>query len=610
MKNKIFIRLSFLILITAVVFFTVVNFTSAQEETDKQFFLDTKKLLDDLKGGEVLMNPGAGTVCFNAKRLDLNEGEGGQFQNQTPDAVERVRLRGKCPFDSGCALFRVYGGTGVDYVKNKGAIKPDENDFVDLKITLPKSDHIDEIIEDKGLLGHVLYFYYGRGTFNTPPPSEETGQGVGTAEAKSQNLGIITFNFSASGEPPEGTEQTCEFIAWDPYGRVFDAVSLEPIPNINVALIDSKTGEPAVQRFQANNDTTLADGLFNILVENEGIYQLSLNGLSSHKFSDNPTLNPNYSRIYYDLYYPDDVFEEKKGVPTHHDIPLQPIGTPYYAPKVEIMKLEPSINMGLSTLYKGRVSHPFAKVCLKGEESGKEYGCVANADRFGIFQIYVKSNKVPIEERLIPVATKVNIDQLFSDKKTQQTLNIDSLSDGGKENQNEILGYDPVFSHLEGFAYDGKGNISPQATINIVLRSNNKIAYSTVADDKGFFIIKSENLPIMEYEIRVIPLGSTMAVRYSTTEFARLNKSYLNSNKVNLQAITKDGQAIDKRVKNSGEDNPDLNLSKESVTGGKSTLKNSFNFKILLVIFILIVLVVVSIGIVVHIKKSRADSER
>lgn len=556
-------------------------------------------ILEQLAGGEVLMDPGVGTVCFNAKRPDLNFQKAGE--------VENVVITGNCPFEGGCDLIRVFGGGALNYVLTGAPETPTEEDFVDLNKHLPKGD-VNITIQEHGLDSHKLYFYYGRGTgYIEPIITQEMGTGGITGAANSQQLGTINqFSFEAT-PPPGGTSQTCTFVAWDPYGRVFDAVSLEPIPNIKVTLIDDKTKKPAIMKFEKNNDITLADGLFNILVENEGMYQLNLDLIATHQFIKNPSLNSNYSKIFYDLYYPGNIFEEKKSIPTHHDIPLQPVGNPYIAPKVEIMKMEQTINMGESTLYKGRVSHPFAKVCLIGEKSGKEFGCTANSDKFGVYQILISNKNIPADEKLIPVGTKVDLNSISITQKIQQSIKVDSLIGENPVEKNNTPGYEPVFSHIEGYVYDEKGLIISKAKVDVILKSNNKIVYTTYADDSGFFTIYSKNLPIFEYYLQIIPPGSQNAIHLTTSQFANANKDYINSEKLNLLTARKNNQPIINSATGSlnnivktGNLTDQSNLNKIS-----SSKKSIFNFNLLLIVIILIALVTASLGIAFYIKKSK-----
>lgn len=559
-------------------------------------------IMQQLQGGEVLMDPGVGTVCFNAKRTDLVVGQ----LSSKADTIETVEITGNCPFDGGCDLLRVHGGGALNFVLSGAPETPTEDDFFYLKeySPIPKGE-VNIKITERGLDSHKLYFYYGRSIGNITPTTvqELLGSGGVTGEAASQQIGEINeFSFEAT-PPPGGTSQSCTFIAWDPYGRVFDSVSLEPIPNVKVNLIDDKTKDPTVMRFEKNNDTTMADGLFNILVENEGMYSLALDPISTHQFIKNPALNPNYSKIFYDLYYPNDVFEEKQNIPTHHDIPLQPIGNPYIAPKVEIMKIETAINMKENSLFKGRVSHPFAKVCLVGEISKKEFGCTANADKFGIYQILINNNNIPTDEKLIPVGKKVDINSISLTQTVQQSIKIDSWSDTTPAPKREILGYEPVFSHIEGYAYDEKGLVSPRAKVDVILRSNNKIIFTTYTDDSGFFSIYSKNLPIFEYYLQIIPPGSAQAIHLTTSEFAKANENHIVSEKLNLLTARKNNQPIVDPITGTLNNIDETNKNNSNLT--PTPKKNIINFNFLLILIILVILVIVSFGVIFYIKKSR-----
>ncbi|KKP71863.1 MAG: hypothetical protein UR68_C0025G0008 [Candidatus Roizmanbacteria bacterium GW2011_GWA2_35_19] len=565
-------------------------------------------IMEQLSGAEVLMDPGVGTVCFNAKRTDLVVGQ----LSSKADTIETVEITGHCPFSSGCDLLRVHGGGALNYVLTGAPETPTEGDFHLLEKYSPlpggpgPEGDVNISITEEGLDSHKLYFYYGRGTPDPEPTiTTELGAGGVTGVANSQQIGEISqFSFEAT-PPPGGTQQSCTFIAWDPYGRVFDSASLEPIPNVKVTLIDDSTKKPAIMKFEKNNDTTMADGLFNILVENEGIYSLNLDPISTHQFVKNPNLNQNYSKIFYDLYYLGGTFVEKQGIPTHHDIALQPIGNPYIAPKVEIMKVEEAMNMKDTSLFKGRVSHPFAKVCLVGEVTNKEYGCTPNSDKFGIYQIVLRNSEIPSDERLIPVGHKVDYETVNITQKIQQTIKIDSLTDSKTIEEKMSPGYEPVFSHVEGYTYNGDGIIIPKAKVDVILKSNNKIVYTTHSDSSGFFTIYSKNLPIFEYYLQIIPPGAPSAIHLTTSEFAKSNESYIAAEKLNLLTAKKNNQSIVNPVTGSLNNivrqnniNNNINLKQTTNNGSKK-----IQFSFLLILIILGVLIFATFVIVVYIKK-------
>ncbi len=130
----------------------------------------------------------------------------------------------------------------------------------------------------------------------------------------------------------------------DPFGIVFDSQSLEPLPNIKVTIFDKNKNKYFLPGL-TNPQTTLADGLFNFLVE-PGVYYLSTSLPDGYKFIANPNLHPNYVKIYHkidgtnSIYKPDEPVAELIDTPEevaagkpdmeHRDIPLDPgAGAPY-----------------------------------------------------------------------------------------------------------------------------------------------------------------------------------------------------------------------------------------------------------------------------------------
>src|SRR3989339_1750735 len=144
----------------------------------KLYSLGLSPIMQQLQGGEVLMDPGVGTVCFNAKRTDLVVGQ----LSSKADTIETVEITGHCPFSSGCDLLRVHGGGALNYVLTGAPETPTEGDFHLLEKYSPlpggpgPEGDVNISITEEGLDSHKLYFYYGRGTPNpTSIPTEESG---------------------------------------------------------------------------------------------------------------------------------------------------------------------------------------------------------------------------------------------------------------------------------------------------------------------------------------------------------------------------------------------------------------------------------------------------
>ena len=327
----------------------------------------------------------------------------------------------------------------------------------------------------------------------------------------------------------------CSAVRWDPYGRIFDSQSLEPLPNINISLLDQNKNRVLIPN---NPQTTQADGSFNFLVE-PGSYFLSPNFPAGYTFNTTPNLHPNYIKAYFDIYKPNDVIVEKAGQPEHRDIPLDPSGTsPFRSEATMItyghLRLETEIK------YEGKISHPLSLVSLYGEKSSQEIG-KTTADKFGFWEIKVDSKEIPQDEGLIPKITKVDLTQSQTNRLLQNlfsklTKNIfaQSLQTASKK-----VIFQPLLGYVEGYAYDNKGNPTPQAEVKVKLKMSNSVYYQTSADEKGHFIIPPQNLPIFEYYLEFQSPNTTKAVQKTTSEFAQKNSQYLTANRINLMTATK-----------------------------------------------------------------------
>ena len=106
---------------------------------------------------------------------------------------------------------------------------------------------------------------------------------------------------------------------------------------------------------------------------------------------------------------------------------------------------------------------------------------------------------------------------------TQSSIRIDPPTPTTKP-----LGFNPILSYIEGYAYDEIGKIIPNAKIVVTLNDNDEVVYTTSADTTGFFTVYSNNLPFFEYYLNITsPNGKT--VKQTTAEFIIFNKSAKSS---------------------------------------------------------------------------------
>lgn len=361
----------------------------------------------------------------------------------------------------------------------------------------------------------------------------------------------------------------CTEIHWDPLGRVFDAQSLEPLPQVELEILDYQTGLRVP--IPKNPKTTGEDGMYNFLVE-KGSYKLKINKmpLGYKMVSDAAKINPNYLKAYAGmtekcenltgedgnkkticskLYLPDEEVKENPPIISQRDIALDPgVNLPYRASKVTSFHFG-SIRGGKETLFEGRVSHPLTKVKLVKEKSREELG-KTQADKFGFWKIMIPNEKLPLTEDIVATFEKVDLTKLITKRDgnslISRILEILSKKSAAQENNlNETVKFTPIFPYIEGYAYDNAGKIIPNAIVVVRLKGTTGVYYQTKADEKGYFQINQEFLPPFEYQLEFKnPLSNQTISNQSTSQFAEKNKEYLLANKIDLVMAKKDGREI------------------------------------------------------------------
>ncbi len=371
--------------------------------------------------------------------------------------------------------------------------------------------------------------------FFEPPPPAPTGAAPGQKQG--------TFDF-------EIVNKDCVSIAWDPYGRVFDSQSLEPIPAAEVTL-QHRVGETFVKVEEVvggiftNPQTTLEDGGFSFVVP-DNLYKLVVSH-TGYRFpaTQAARINPGYVRMYSDVYpaLTGEVITQRGNI-EHRDIPLEPLdgrGKSYPL----TVKFFYEITKNGKGIVDGRASHPFATMnaysvkltpsATGGEPTRTRYKLLktVQADRLGQFKIQI--DQVVFEP-----------DEVFGEIEGQKThLTSVPLSKGSLfekivskivssvfAQESVIIKLDPIPNYLEGYAYDAGGGVMPNASVGVYLSFSN-VPYTEVrADSTGYYKISSEYLPTMPYSVRYT---STAGARsdVSTAKYLAQNNKTLESNKTN-----------------------------------------------------------------------------
>ncbi|MBI3620427.1 carboxypeptidase regulatory-like domain-containing protein [Candidatus Roizmanbacteria bacterium] len=367
--------------------------------------------------------------------------------------------------------------------------------------------------------------------------------------ASSLQYGTFQFNQDAS---------KCVSIRWDPEGRTFDTVSLEPLPNATVKLLD---GQKQLLAIAGINPvlTTLVNGAFSFFVPN-GTYYLEPQAAGYQFPVTASDINANYAKAYscdqsllnnYSIYnQPYPIVEQNKVV--HCDIPLKPIsGIGYRSLPVTVTYEQSAIPNSTVTKYAGQVSHPLTTVTLLGQTT-RIQTVKTTADKFGFWEVLLDNKKLPetlpgVPDPLIISYTKNDLAAVTASFFDRMIARISGDVPFLVEAQNistQAVVFEPILKYIEGYAYDKAGAAIPFATIKVKLKMSGGSQYQTTADAAGFFKIEPQYLPLFSYYIEVTAPNSTVPIVYTTSQLAAANKTYLAKNKLNLATATKNNVPI------------------------------------------------------------------
>ncbi|HRN70451.1 MAG TPA: hypothetical protein PLS49_04650 [Candidatus Woesebacteria bacterium] len=404
-------------------------------------------------------------------------------------------------------------------------------------------------------------------------PEEQEPVGSG-----GQQQAILTFPLSTNAEA-----QCDDYVSYDPEGRVFDALTLDPIPNVNVTLLQSDSNTAtgnytieAVNKFNTelivvNPILTKAKdfegiinapflvGSFNFFVV-DGFYKL-LASHTDYEFLDSSNvsrLHSNASKIYSDIYFSNSAPIQQQGQIEHRDIPLFPKdGKGKIYPETFHLLYDVNIlENGTESQYKGQVSHPFAKavleVCAKKNNievcNNLQNVSIAEGapDKNGKFDIALDQNKLELGQYYKISFQHTNLTTLTLAKNHSlwdKLISIISSFSLTKpvfaQTPSVSRNVQPIASYLEGYAYDSAGHIIPNAKVYIYESVSKVPMIQTEADQNGYFRITSEYLPTTEYTIGYgNPENTNEIVQITTAEFLTQNKEFITVEKIDPYIVT------------------------------------------------------------------------
>lgn len=416
--------------------------------------------------------------------------------------------------------------------------------------------------------------------FNLIDPNEAvTGEGGGLVQA--------TFPF-------EKAEKDCAVIHWDPYGRVFDKETLEPVNNAQVTL-KVKEGDDFVFANilgVTNPQITREDGNFNFVVPN-GTYKLEVQPYPIE--ASLAAVHPNYSKVYSDI-YPVETGEEivQRNSAQHRDIPITRTGsTTGPRTPLKLFDFFADISEG-KIIVRGRASHPFSLVTIWSAKlfpngTKQEYRPIASgeADKNGKFRILVDQAdlEVKTEYREVVYNAKLKYVDIRVNSPAVQKPNPVWNSLIGffslwikqvKAQEIEVsIPLDPIPTFLEGYAYDSVGKPIANATVGLYPKFSNSPSYQVKADENGYFKITSEYIPPMAYDIRYTSANGVIT-KTTTTAFLVQNQKTFQEKQTD-PFIYKDAQnrTVSASSRPSGE--RANNLLNSTQKRGQNTSNSSMN---------------------------------
>lgn len=434
------------------------------------------------------------------------------------------------------------------------------------------------------------------------------------SEALTNALKLATFTPEAI--PEEGAAD-CVTVYWDPYGRIIDTKTLEPIKSVDVLLrnLDQngkiiKTEVPGNPFFQ-NPFKTRADGIFTFAV-NPGTYFL----LPTHRdfifpideqlVSDTVArllqFDPrgeyvDTNKIYRDITEP---IQEKAGKAERRDILMQPKNENYAGSVAEVVYADLT-KSGSNQIVDGIASHP--KSIVKASVNGRIVA-QTQADLRGIFKLSIPSSLLTNENDSVALSVeKVPIGQLQSVPESQPPYLLASVP-----------------NYVGGYAFNTKMQTVPNAQVDVVVPSMGNLVYSTVkADNNGYVYISQNKIPPYGFTLKIKDGRSGQPLEQTLAQFKKANSVYFAETGNNLysQQHTPPSENVLSKVRT---DTPKLVASRDAFTfrsqgnpssareGGAvtETAQGSTNLGFVLVFFLIIG---AAVGIIVLVGKMRQGSK-
>jgi hypothetical protein len=356
--------------------------------------------------------------------------------------------------------------------------------------------------------------------------------GTTQTDAIGNSLKLATF---APQQSLPDAATNCVSVQWDPFGRVIDARTLEPVQNVEVTLFNQE-GSSKVQTVNPRNPVflnplkTYADGTFNFAVPG-GTYYLSPKSADFTFPADDATLqqviislktlDPNGTYIDTNKLYKsvDEAIVEKEGIAERRDIVLVPKDVNYAGSTAQI-ETKNVVHDGTNYVIEGMVSHP--KTVVRALING----VVKTQIETGVDREY----ELTIPEAALPDG----FDGIFNLE--LQKLPLVSTATIIPQQAKTVALVAAMPTSISGFAIGKDGKVIARAVIEIVIPKLANTSYAfTNADADGFFVFNGKRLPQFPFIVRFTdPANPENKFTLSPQEFAQVNKSYFAETKRNM----------------------------------------------------------------------------
>ncbi len=416
------------------------------------------------------------------------------------------------------------------------------NAKLDEKIFGPGNDNANKLAQKYGYSAKI---FYTDGTPTIAEITDENKQDVYEWETtvrpdagrRISSVYLALYEDDNSGVPLAGNRKTqklaklgfgegCRLVV-DPYGKVFDSVSLEPLAGVALTLLKQREGDQftPVQPNEVvgslhNPQRTSGNGSYSFVVP-QGNYKLQVSR-SGYEFPPKE-INPNVGQFFSNLYMGDTITVVDD--PIYTDVPMSPLDKKQsntYAKSNPIVVESYFITTDHENMIQrieGVVSHPRAIV--------EVYGQTPNHNNPGEMMRtrMLGSDEADTSGRF---EITVGLDTLRAGEVVGELEARKKSIPGQSKSQAAIVKMQPVLATLDGYATSNTGAVLPNAKVEVRLLTTNIPVVSITADETGRFIVPVDQMPEVPYTLAFTDGDTVSTVTTSTyiTNNAKLSGSH------------------------------------------------------------------------------------